>query len=270
MTQADVADYYDGYARIFLRDISGGNARVAAVHQLYREAIHPDTRSILLIGCGSGKDAAVLARDIAPRTQVVAVDISSNNIRMAQALFAHPRITYRQADATQDVVEGTFDVIVFPDVYEHIPTARRGALHERLAACLSPDGQVLLTCPTRWHQDSLREAGEGLQIVDEDVTLEDVQALARDLGGFVSLFRVVSIWRANDYFHAIVDRRPGTYDKSTRHAVSIRAHPTRSALAQAWERTYEATKLKSVVHRVRRWYYVRKLKQAQVRVDADA
>ncbi|MDF1700478.1 MAG: methyltransferase domain-containing protein, partial [Planctomycetota bacterium] len=84
MSQQDIEEFYDGFSPTFLRDLAGGNPRVDAVHEFYRQAIHNEARSILVVGCGAGKDAHVLADVIAPRAKVVAVDISENNIRMAE------------------------------------------------------------------------------------------------------------------------------------------------------------------------------------------
>ena len=209
----------------------------------------------------------MLAERVAPKARILAVDISGNNVRMANALFAHPRVTFQQADATEAALGGTWQYVIFPDVYEHIPIERRPALHVHLASYLTEDGRILLTCPTTWHQDALRAAGSGLQIVDEDVNLGDVSQLAIDVKGFVSLFRTVSIWHSNDYFHAIVDRRGGTSALSAGDHVFIKAHAPQGWLRGAMNAALTRTRLRAVAHRLRRMHYTRKLKRAQVRLE---
>ena len=202
----DVRRFYDRLSDKSLRDYLEGNPRVAAQLAFLRDAIPETTRRILVIGCGSGEGAHYLARRAAPRACVVAVDISPANIALARRLFAHPRVAYRVADAVEGAIEGPWDAIVLPDVYEHIAREQRASFHAHLRATLSPRGTIALTVPSPAHQEALRERGEGLQPVDETVTLADLEKLARDIDGSLSYYALVGIWHTNDYVHAVVER----------------------------------------------------------------
>lgn len=199
------ARFYDDFTGTFVRDYVRGNPRVDYQFQFLAEAISPADRNILVIGCGIGHVGRFFARK-ARSAHVVASDLSSECIRLANRLFRHPRVEYRVLDALRDPIGGTFDLIVLPDVYEHIPASSRGVLHERLARVLGALGRIALTCPTPGHQAMLRAGGGPLQPVDEDVTLEHLQALARDVGGALTFYRMISVWRTNDYFHAVIER----------------------------------------------------------------
>jgi len=208
MTHGEVESFYDGFSRRLLADYVYGNLRVDRQLDFFAAAIPADARRVLVIGCGSGYAAYRVASEMATAAEVLAVDISGRNIEIARALFAHPRVEYRRADVTSEPLEGSWGVILLPDVYEHIPLDSRRALHERLAKGLAERGRILVTVPTPEHQDHLRRSGSGLQPVDERVGLAELTALARDVGGEVTCFCVISAWSTNDYAHAVIERSP--------------------------------------------------------------
>lgn len=73
--------------------------------------------TVLDIGCGSGS----LAKDVATRVKsVLGVDIEEKNIEKAKRKFSAPNLEYRLADATKDLGNDTFDVIIMSNVLEHI------------------------------------------------------------------------------------------------------------------------------------------------------
>jgi hypothetical protein len=98
-------------------------------------------------------------------------------------------------------------VIVLPDVYEHVPIADRPAVHQRLDSWLADNGRLILTLPSPAYQQFLRQRGEGLQIVDEVVTLDDLQRLATDVNCVITHYALISAFRTNDYIHAILERQ---------------------------------------------------------------
>ena len=64
----------------------------------------------------------------------------------------------------------------------------------------------ILTLPSPSHQRHLADQAEGLQIIDEIVTLADLLVFAQDVGGELSYFNMIHVWRANDYIHAVIER----------------------------------------------------------------
>ena len=203
---SEVTSFYDEFSARLVRDYVHGNKRVDAQIAFLRDAIGPETERIVVIGCGSGEVAHYVAGHIAKRARILAVDISPTNIRIAQLLFPHRRIEYRCADALNTPIQGSWDVIVLPDVYEHIPLEVREKLHANLKPMLSTRGRVLLTLPSPGHQAMLRERGEGLQIVDETVTLNDLTTMADDLGATLTYFAMVTVFNTSDYVHAVIER----------------------------------------------------------------
>jgi SAM-dependent methyltransferase len=202
----EVEAFYDSFSKRFVDDIVVGNERVEQQLAFFARAIPGNTSNVLVIGCGSGQGAHFIATAVAKEAKVLGVDISSENLRLAQNVFSNPMIEYRQVDVIADSVEGEFDVIALPDVYEHIPKESRGILHQKFDRLLSERGRILFTVPSPGKQASLYATGQGLQIVDEVVTLEDLNLVAASVGGVLTYFNMVSIWETNDYIHAVVER----------------------------------------------------------------
>jgi SAM-dependent methyltransferase len=97
--------------------------RLTGYHDFFVDRIRPGER-VLDVGCGKGE----LAYDIAERSgaTVVAVDVAAWALAFARAHFAHPRVTYVEADALDYTPDAPVDVAVLSNVLEHI--ARRGDL----------------------------------------------------------------------------------------------------------------------------------------------
>ena len=91
--------------------------RLTRYHDFFVERIQPGER-VLDVGCGKGE----LAHDIAERAgaTVVAVDASPWMLEFARARFAHPRVTYVQADAITYVPDESVNVTMLSNVLEHI------------------------------------------------------------------------------------------------------------------------------------------------------
>jgi SAM-dependent methyltransferase len=118
-------DAYEGADRGAIAYDGGVHAkhRLMRYHDFFVERIRPDER-VLDVGCGKGE----LAYDIAERAgaTVVAIDASPWMLEFARARFAHPRVTYVQADAVGYVPDAPVDVAVLSNVLEHV--AARGPL----------------------------------------------------------------------------------------------------------------------------------------------
>ncbi len=98
-----------------------------------------DGGRVLDMGCGTG----ALADAVAPQ-QYLGVDIDAESVRLARR--RHPEHTFLTLDEFDDgrPLPG-FDVIVALAVIEHVPDP--GPWLARLAACLNPGGQFVLTTP---------------------------------------------------------------------------------------------------------------------------
>jgi SAM-dependent methyltransferase len=91
--------------------------RLTRYHDFFVERIHEGER-VLDVGCGKGE----LAYDIAERSraQVVAVDASPWMLEFARQRFAHPNVTFVQADAVGYTPDEPVDVAILSNVLEHM------------------------------------------------------------------------------------------------------------------------------------------------------
>lgn len=200
--------FYDGFTQKLIRDYIEGNVRQARAFELVRSAIGPDTKTILDVGCGIGASSASYVEGRSGVT-VHGVDISPNNIQVATVLFGGPRLRFSVSDMESPPGEERYDLIALVDMHEHIPRDRWPVFHGTLARSLSDDGTVVMTTPSRLHQDHLKaHKPEGLQVVDETLELCDVTALAERLNASVIRYQWVGVWHANDYVHTVISRAP--------------------------------------------------------------
>lgn len=112
-------DTYEGADRGAIAYDRGVHAkhRLMHYHDFFVERIERDER-VLDVGCGKGE----LAYDIAERAgaTVLAVDASPWMLEFARERFAHPRVTYTEADAVGFAPDRPVDVAVLSNVLEHI------------------------------------------------------------------------------------------------------------------------------------------------------
>jgi len=203
---ATIADFYDDFSQRLLRDYVYGNPRVRAAIETVCAAITTDVNSVLDIGCGIGASSFEYARRHA-HVKVHGVDISPRNIETARKLFEDAQCSFHVRDVTTDEEPERYDLVAMLDVYEHIPRHEWARFNAALGQWLSDDGTLVLTTPSPLHQAWLAEHNpEGLQMIDETVRLEDILNLAADVGAEVMQYRSASIWRSNDYIHAVMTR----------------------------------------------------------------
>ena len=204
----DVAKFYDEFSEKLIRDYVFGNLRSDAAIGLACKQLRPETTSVLDVGCGVGVSASRMIQSH-PSLRVTAVDISPRNIEIAQKLFPDSRITFRVSDMKSAPADQHFDQVNLIDVYEHVPRADWTNLHQVLSQCLSPTGTLVMTTPSRLHQQWLHDHHpEGLQVVDETVEMADVCRLADDLNATIMHYEMISVWHTNDYVHLVMTRGP--------------------------------------------------------------
>jgi SAM-dependent methyltransferase len=197
LTTTDIAGYYDGFVDRLVDDYENGNPRVSVALEFARHALAP-CRSILDVGCGVGWTSMDLANT---GKTVVGIDISPALIDKAKELFGD-LCTFVAGDfvATDTA---SFDGVLMVDVYEHFPRESWPAVHEQIRS--TGASRVVLTMPTPATQQYARDHGIALQPVDEDVTDTDIETLAAEIGGQVTVNRVVDVWRPGDYRHVLIE-----------------------------------------------------------------
>ena len=204
-TLEDIRVYYDERVDGKLRDFTQANPRIEAAIQLIAEWSPAHPRRILEIGCGIGATAWRMARAW-PRAEVIGSDVSVGSIEVARTCFQRPNLTYQAGLIKKGVLKGTFDLIVLMDVYEHIAPADRPVLHAALKSLLSEDSRLILTVPTPALQAASADSSVGLQPIDEDIDLDEIETLREDTQTDLLLYRKVGVWNYGDYAHLVLGR----------------------------------------------------------------
>lgn len=199
--------FYDQSTKRFIADYLNANARIVSAIQMLIRQLPLNPRNILDIGCGIGWSTHEVSIHY-PESTVQGIDLSSNSIAVANSLFKRNNNSFAKKDVTKDSFSENdyFDAIIMIDVLEHIPSSKRNNFIAAIDKILLTSGRFIVTCPSIHFQNYLREKGEGLQPVDEDITQEILLEIAEQLGGELIYFNYVSIWQTNDYFHAVIEK----------------------------------------------------------------
>jgi ubiquinone/menaquinone biosynthesis C-methylase UbiE len=108
---------------------------------LIRERARVPIRRLLVVGCGSGLEAAILARELG--AEVIGIDLQGSFDVAAAAA-----VDLRRGDATcLEFADGSFDFVFSYHALEHIPAYGK-ALSE-MARVLSKDGAYCVGTPNR-------------------------------------------------------------------------------------------------------------------------
>ncbi|HQU15932.1 MAG: class I SAM-dependent methyltransferase [Gammaproteobacteria bacterium] len=107
-------------------------------------------RSVLNVGGSAGIIDDYLSRHF---KSVVGIDIDADAIEHAQRSFSNPNLTFEAGDAMNlRFAEGTFDVVISSQVYEHVPDA--GKMMEEIYRVLKPGGVCYFAASNRlrWNE----------------------------------------------------------------------------------------------------------------------
>lgn len=207
METGAIQAFYDGFAA--KQASMGVNER----HQLIRDlalanGLRKDMR-VLEMGCGIGTLTGLLARELR-HGKLVAVDLSPTSITHARkALARFTNLDLRVADIVNDTLDGPFDMIILPDVLEHIPLPLQPGLFAKLRDLLVPTGKVLIHSPDPYYSDWLRKhRPEAQQVVDEALHLPQLTADIHAAGLCLRKFQRHCIWASEPDYMALVLEHP--------------------------------------------------------------
>ena len=224
MSSETIQSYYDAHVSGKLRGFVEGNARVEWAWSTIAQHAGNLPARILEIGCGIGDLSWRFSR-MWPQSHVVGVDVSRRSLKIARKLFNDPRITFREGPLVRGHLDGSFDLIVLVDVYEHIAAGDRRELHSAIADLLAENGRLILAFPTPRHLAWLRaNTPDEIQPIDEDITFDVIAQLARDTRADVLVYKEIGVWHDGDYAHAVLGRWTG-WDTKPQPAQGPRRRP---------------------------------------------
>lgn len=123
---------------------------------LDREQIRGQGRSAVVVGCGLGDDAELLARH---GFKVTAFDVSSSAIEWAKQRFPRTSVTYAQADLFNLPAEwvGGFEFVFEAYTIQALPQLVRNQAIDAVASLCKPGGEVLVICRARGDDEPTEE-----------------------------------------------------------------------------------------------------------------
>lgn len=107
--------------------------RLTGYHDFFVARVRPGER-VLDLGCGYGAVAYALASRAG--ALVTGIDLSEANIALARQRFRHAGLRFIVGDATRDLPEEGFDVIVASNIIEHLED--RVGFVRKVQACARP------------------------------------------------------------------------------------------------------------------------------------
>ena len=124
---------------------SNGNVQYDAAKELL--TLTPtNPRSLLDIGCGSGKVSHLIYQKVSPK-QMLSIDISQAMLEEVDHRYPSSPIEFRHSDIAQFSSDEVYDVIIsnssfqwFKNYYASLNTIRR---------CLAPNGRLIIQTPYR-------------------------------------------------------------------------------------------------------------------------
>lgn len=158
-------------------------------------AFIPEGARVLDVGCSTGNFGEALER--ISGCEVVGIDIFDNDIEIARTRITRAEV--RDVTVPSDLADlGTFDVVVFADVLEHLLDPR--AALRSCATILAPGGTVLYSIPNMAHLSVRLDLLAGHFGYTETGILDHTHVHFYDRDAIESLFA--------DCGFAITDERP--------------------------------------------------------------
>ena len=204
-----VEEYYDNYVG---RQASVGiNDRHRSIQRwLLKFGLSKDSK-ILEIGCGIGTQTELIAKYIDDNGEILAVDISPKSIEVAQKrLHTYKNLKLIAADIINYDIEEQFDVIVMPDVIEHIPLELHSQLFEKAAKLLKKDGFIFIHIPNPYYLEWCHtHRKDALQIIDQPIYTDLLVQNTYPHGLYIHYLESYSIFMIdNDYQAILLKHRP--------------------------------------------------------------
>lgn len=198
-----VEQYYDQFSSEQIK--TGINKRHHSIHKWLLKFGLKEAHHCLEIGCGIGTQTDLLAAYL-KKGQITAVDISSESIQIAKKrLSRFSNVKLIAAEIISHEIEHKFDVIILPDVLEHIPIERHKDLFNKISKLIKPDGIIFVHIPNPYYLEWChKNTPEVLQIIDQpiysNVLCENLYI--NDL--YIHTLVTYSIWIDNDDYQAIL------------------------------------------------------------------
>ena len=203
MNDNKVSEYYDDFSE---KQISTGvSTRNIRIHEFAIKFGLKKTDNVLEIGCGIGTQTELLAQYIT-HGRITALDISSKSVNYArESLKKYNNIEFLIGDIVEMKFDKKFDIVILPDVIEHIPLKDHFKLFSILRSLLKDSGFVLIHIPNpnylKWCQENAKEL---LQIIDQPIFTDLLCSNVYPNDFYIHYLETYEIWTNNCDYQLIV------------------------------------------------------------------
>jgi len=220
MNKSKQVEYYNVYVS---RQVAAGiNERHHSIIKKMLKLGLKKHMHVLEIGCGIGTVSELLLKHLTNGT-LLALDLSPDSIEVArQRLKKYKNAEFKAADIIETDIKAQFNMIMLPDVLEHIPLEQHHDMFIKLKQLLQPDGKIVIHIPNPYHLDYCRAQGMEMQIIDQGVYLTLLINNLKDTGLFISYLEVYNIWvNEGDYQFIVLENE----EKFTTFTSIIKKNP---------------------------------------------
>lgn len=207
----DISKFYDDY--VSRQKHAGVNLRHKSIFEKVKTTGLLSHHNVLEIGCGIGTFTSLIIPYLTSGN-VVAMDISEKSINLAKQIYRYQNTSFIAADATNyDFEEKKFDVIILPDVLEHIPIKFHNDLFKKLQGVLNKNGFIFIHIPNPYYLEWCHtHKTEVLQVIDQPIKTDLLIENTYSNNLFIEELKTYSIWVKDNDYQYIVLRKKGYQD----------------------------------------------------------
>jgi trans-aconitate 2-methyltransferase len=206
MNDNKVRDFYDDFSEKQI--ITGVSTRNIKIHEFAIKFGLKKTDNILEIGCGIGTQTGLLAEYTKGFGKITAIDISEKSVEYAKNdLKKFNNVNFLTGDIVEMKLDfnNKFDVVILPDVIEHVPIENHYKLFAILRLLLKDAGFIIIHIPNpnflEWRRKNRKEL---LQVIDQPIYTNELclNIYPNDL--YIHYLETYEIWQKNCDYQVII------------------------------------------------------------------
>lgn len=196
---SQVAKFYDDYTKK-KNKVDKNLRHYIIINQLIKRGLKPNS-NILEVGCSNGALSELICSKNSSGN-FLGLDISPKSIEIAKnRLSKYKNAKFMVSDMSELKSDINFDIVVFPDVLEHIPQENHKSVFNNIVKVCKNDSEIFVNIPSPEFNNYLRrEEPDKLQIIDQELNLGQLISTIESVGFIIDSFQRHSIFRnENDY-----------------------------------------------------------------------